>query len=496
MVKVRVVKTASKAKAVQAIRYQNNKRIIVQHFGSAHNEQELDELLLVANDWVRKFSGQLPIFPDDDPGLLLHLNHCAFIGVFYTFFYEIINSIQREIGFHDLSQPMLRDLVSMRLFEPASKLRSLELLSQYFGIRRLRKNYYKLAPQWLSLKSNIEKSVVAFARRSYSCRFDLLFYDVTTLYFEAFEEDGLRKNGFSKDNKSQQPQILVALMVTQEGFPIAYEVFSGNTFEGHTIVPVIKNFIQRNQVKEFTVVADAAMISSENITELLANQINYIVGARLGNLSKELIEQIDREVSREDGKSIRKKTDNGYLICGYSSVRYRKDKHEMEKQIEKARLLIKQPSKNRKVKFTKVSNEKVELNQELIEKTRKLLGIKGYYTNIKEETLSNQCIIDRYHELYRIEQAFRISKNDLQTRPIFHFKEEPIKLHILVCFMALVIAKHIELKTGVSVKKFIDESKKITDGRILNQITNKEIRMKAVPTEVMLKYVSRLGVPH
>lgn len=147
------------------------------------------------------------------------------------------------------------------------------------------------------------------------------------MYFESFTEDELRKNGFSKDSKSQQPQVLVALMVTKEGFPITYEVFAGNTFEGHTIIPFVKSFISKNDVKKFTIIADAAMLSKDNIIELKCNAINYIVGARLGNLSDELITLIDEKIIREDGKNIRIKTENGYLICSYSSLRYRKDKH-------------------------------------------------------------------------------------------------------------------------------------------------------------------------
>lgn len=261
-----------------------------------------------------------------------------------------------------------------------------------------------------------------------SFNFDLVFYDVTTLYFETFEEDELRKNGFSKDNKSGQPQILVALLVTKEGFPVGYEIFKGNTFEGHTIIPVIKNFIKKNNVKEFTVVADAAMISSDNIAQLTQHEINYIVGARMGNLSTELLEMVDKQIDRQDGRSIRLKTQLGYLVCSYSSVRYRKDMYEMNKQIEKARQVIASPSKSRKQKFTRANSQNLELNEELIEKTKKLLGIKGYYTNLEEQVADNKTIIERYHELYRVEQAFRISKSDLETRPIFHFKEQPIKL--------------------------------------------------------------------
>jgi transposase len=493
--KIRVVKTASKALAVQVVHYRNNKRIILQHLGSAHSDQELNDLMLLAEEWIKNYSGQLSVFPDEDPNKLLHINHCTFLGIRYNFFYEQIRKLQAKVGFDDLPI-LLQDLALIRIFEPASKLRSLELLEQYFGVHHARKTYYKIAPKCIELKKTVEEKVVYFAKAHYAFNFDILFYDVTTLYFETFEEDELRKNGFSKDNKSQQPQILIGLMVTKEGFPIAYEVFCGNTFEGHTIIPVIRDFIKRNKVEEFTVVADAAMISSENVRQFTENSINYIVGARLANTSSGLLDTIDKNITRENGKSIRIKTDNGYLICSYSSVRYRKDLYEMNKQIEKAKKIIANPSKSKKLKFTQTNGQKIELNEKLIEKTKKLLGIKGYYTNLKETIADNQTIIERYHELYKIEQAFRMSKSDLETRPIFHFKEQPIKLHLLTCFMALVISKHIELKTGVSIRKFIDEVKKIADGQLLNQITNKVVIVKAKPTDKMNEFIVNLSSPH
>jgi len=493
--RIRVVKTASKAKAVQIVRYQNSKRSILQHIGSAHTDTELQELMVLAEEWIKDYSKQLSVFPDETPNQLLHLNHCTFTGVQYRYFHQLITFIQGKMGLEGLA-PLLNDLVTMRIFEPASKLRSLELMERYFGIKHSRKTYYKIAPQCVELKETVSSKVVNFAKEHYSFDFDIVFYDVTTLYFETFEEDELRKNGFSKDNKSQQPQILVALMVTKEGFPIAHEIFSGNTFEGHTIIPVIKDFIKRHGVKEFTVVADAAMISSENIAELTQHSINYIVGARMGNLSADLLELVDKQIDRQDGRNIRIKTDLGYLICSYSSVRYRKDLYEMNKQIQKARQVIEAPAKNRKQKFTKTNKQQLELNEELIEKTKKLLGIKGYYTNLEEQVADNKIIIARYHELYRIEQAFRVSKSDLETRPIFHFKEQPIKMHVLICFMALAISKHIEIKAGVSIRKFLDESKKIVDGQILNHITDKIVTISAKPTPKMLGLVAKLFPPH
>jgi hypothetical protein len=283
MLHIRVVKTASGANAVQVVFYKNRKRFIFKHIGSSTNNSELESLKLVAKDVIKNFNPEIPLFEETKLDNLLYLDKTEFLGVYATFLYEIISGLISQIGLDRIRKKLLLDLVTIRIVEPASKLRSIELLKNYFGIKHRRQSYYQSAPQWLLLKEKIEDIVVEFAKSNYAFDFDLLFYDVTTLYFETFEEDELRRNGFSKDNKSQQPQILVALMVTKEGFPIAYSIFSGNTFEGHTIIPVVNGFIKKHAVKEFTVVADAAMISTTNIQALLSNNINYIVGARLGN---------------------------------------------------------------------------------------------------------------------------------------------------------------------------------------------------------------------
>lgn len=496
MLSIRVVTTASQSKAVQIVYYRNRKRIIFKHIGSGKTDEEITSLKLIAQDIITTYSPTLSLYGEIRFNQLLQLDKSEFLGVYYTYYYEVVDSLIKKMGIEKLKKQLLLDLVIMRLLEPASKLRSIELLDTYFGIEHRRQSYYESAPQWLELKSKVESLVLDFAKQHYAFKFDLLFYDVTTLYFETFKEDELRKNGFSKDNKSQQPQILVGLMVTKEGFPITYEVFAGNIFEGHTMIPVVNDFVRKNGVKEFTVVADAAMISAENIQELNKNKINYIVGARLGNLSSDLISRIDRSMVRQDGQNIRIPTDDRQLICSYSFARYRKDKHEMEKQIEKAKYIIANPTKNQKLKFIKSTGHKIELNQKLIDKTQKLLGIKGYYTNLNEHVADNQTIIERYHELYRIEQDFRISKYDLETRPIFHFKEEPIKLHVFICFLALVLSKHIELQTGISIKRFIAEAKKITDARLLNTLTGKEIKIRTKISPEFSSIITKLNLSH
>jgi len=493
MYKIREIKYSLNTVSIQVYRIENRKRKIIRHIGTASNEQEKINLIHLANDFIKKISQQFTLFDSEQSNKVVNLSQSEFIGVYYGFFYELLHKLFLKIGFDKHKSNLLLDLVVIRLFEPASKLRSIELLEQYFGIKHRRQSYYESVKKWVELKEKTEKIAVSFAKKHYDFTYDLLFYDVTTLYFETFEEDELRKNGFSKDNKSQQPQILIALMVSKEGFPIAYEVFSGNTFEGHTFIPVIKKFISKNSIKDFTVVADAAMISTENVKQLNENHINYIVGARLGNITKELFTKIDEMLIRKDGENIRIATDNGFLICSFSSLRYRKDKYEMEKQIQKAKQIIENPSKIRKTKFTKSNKENnLEINQTLIDKTKKLHGIKGYYTNLNESQANNEIIIEHYHQLYKIEQNFRIAKSDLQTRPIFHFKEEPIKLHILICFMALITSRHIEIETGVSIKKFIHECKKITDARILNKITNKEIQLRVKFNPLIIEIIQKL----
>lgn len=496
MLRIRTVKTASGAKAVQVIYYLNRKRVVYKHIGSGKTDEHVQQLMVVAQDLIDNYSPRLPFGKEIKFDNLLFLDKAEFLGIYYSFLHEVLSKVIAKVGLSEVKKQFLMDLVIIRILEPASKLRSIELLDTYFGIRHNRKDFYRSARHWPELKQLVEQRVVGFAGDHYAFEFELLFYDVTTLYFETFEPDELRRPGFSKDNKFQQPQVLVALMVTPEGFPVGYEVFPGNTFEGHTIVPVVKAFMEKHKVGKFTVVADAAMISHANVEALIAEGINYIVGARLGNVPYDLVQRIDRALAREDGRTIRLRTDKGYLICSYLASRYRKDKHEMEKQIQRAETLLRNPGKIMKVKFLKTGNKEPSLNKELIERTRLLLGIKGYYTDLEEVVASNGMIIGRYHDLYKIEQAFRISKSDLKTRPIFHYKEEPIKLHLLICFMALVVSKHIELATDVSIKKFVTELKKITDARILSKITNKETRIRVQMTPIIEELIRRLNLPH
>lgn len=496
MLKIRAVRTGSGKTAVQVYYLYNRKRIIVKHFGSASAQEDLDILRVQAEQFISDYSNQGSLFSSTKHSVGPSLEHYECIGFYYRFFYNVIQELIIQIGIDDVTSYLLKDLITIRILEPSSKLRSIELLDTYFGIKHRRQNFYKEAPKWNFLKSQVIEKVQDFATREYGFDYSLLFYDVTTLYFETFEDDDLRKTGFSKDSKSQQPQILVGLMVSKEGFPIAFDVFPGNTFEGHTILPVVKEFISKKNVGSFTVVADAAMISHDNIKELRSSGIHYIVGARLGNLSQAIFEEIDAKMQREDGKIISIQTEKGNLICSFSSSRYRKDKYEMEKQILKAQSILKSPSKNSKAKFVKTHKQTIKLNEDLIEKTIKILGIKGYYTDLDDNVLSASKVIERYHELYKVEQAFRVAKSDLETRPIYHFKDEPIRLHLLICFLALAVSKHIEIKTNFSIKRFITEAKRVSDARMVNRLTQKEVIVKGKTTQIANEILYKLNLLH
>ena len=484
MYHIRRTKTGSGATAVQIVRYESRKTIVVEHIGSSHNEEELGVLNETAREWIERKTDQGLLFPSRSPAIP-PLNQCEYLGYRYGLLYETISGLFTKFKFHLLRNKLLTDLVIARIAEPGSKIQSLGFLEQFLGIKHQRRDLYRQLPELSLLKSNIEAKVLAIAKKEYHFDFSLVFYDVTTLYFESFEEDELRKPGFSKDNKIQQPQILIGLLVSTEGFPLAYQIFEGNTFEGHTLIPVIKAFKKRHNIDKLTVVADAAMISLENIIALQESGLQYVVAARTASLSPKLISKISAQLKQVDGATMRIPTEGyGELICEYSVKRFTKDQREMQKQIRKAEELLQNPSSIKRTKFIKsIGRDEYVFNDELAEKTKLLLGMKGYYTNLGPE-VSDRLIIEHYHNMWRVEQAFRIAKSDLQMRPMYHFKEHTIKAHVLICFMALAVCKYMELKSGKSTKHIVRALKDVTDARMLNKLTGDEIFLRSqIPEE-------------
>ena len=476
MLHIRTTKTGSSSTAVQVVRYSSGKTIIIKHIGSASDKSELKLLKHQAEDFVEKFTGQQSLFTSSDTqgeNKIIQSRYARSAGFKYTLLHQLFTHLFHVFTFDDLGKPLLTDLVMARIVNPSSKLAAITYLKEMFDISHSETQIYRELPSFADLKEEVEKKILAFAKKHLNFNFTVVFYDVTTLYFETFKEDkeNFKKPGFSKDNKFNQPQIVIGLIVNQDGFPVSCDVYAGNTFEGHTLIPSLTAFKKKHKVKNLTVIADAAMISLANVEALIKNQINYIVGARISNLSDDLIQEISGKLNMVDGASYRLTTERGILICDFSKKRYWKNKNEMEEQLLKARKYEgRADTLPRKIKFLKnLTKTKTVINEELIGKTKLLLGVKGYYTDLDKET--NETIIKQYHNLWHVEKSFRMAKTDLQTRPIYHFKNKAIQSHILICFMALAVGTYMELSTKKSLQKILKLTKEAVETKIKDTVT-------------------------
>lgn len=483
MFSIRKVKTKSGATALQVVQYVGHRAKIAKHIGSAKDDYELTLLRRKAEEWIEGQTNQQSLFPKQNQKVLV-IERGECVAVVHRFAYDFFQSCIKECHL-DLLPPLLLDLIVMRLIEPASKLRSIELLSRYFGINYSQRIYRKI-PLLISHKTEIEQIAYRVAEEKFKEQFYYVLYDVTTLYFESFKADELKNQGFSKDNKSQQPQIVIGLLVTQSGFPLSSNVFSGNTFEGKTMLPIIEEFMSKHPQTKPIVVADAAMLDEDRLAELRKRGISYIVGARLANTSLKLIKQIYSDLNCVNGAVVRLQSKHGSLVCDFSEKRYKKEQNDLNKLIQKAEDLVAKQSTGSKAKFIKrISKEQIELNVALIEKRKRLLGIKGYCTDLTEEQLSNQLVIERYHHLWRVEQSFRMSKFDLEARPIYHRKEDAIRSHIMICFAALIIEKYLELSTNLSLRNIRLLIWNITETHIRDSLTKETFRFLSPTSEVL-----------
>jgi transposase len=273
------------------------------------------------------------------------------------------------------------------------------------------------------------------------------FYDVTTLYFETTKEDEFRQKGFSKDHRTDIPQVLIGLFVDSNGFPFDFDVYEGKTFEGHTFVKAVESIRQKYTFPTLTVVADAGMLSKENLDYLDSLRINYIVGARLKNVSQTLAQQIlNHQFSHQT--IFETIVDNKRLIVDYSAGRAKMDAKNRDRAITKLKqkLADKKPVvRKSKYLLTEGKSEAVGINEDQIKLDQQFDGLKGYFTN-KDTVMENPEIITQYHQLWQVEKAFRMSKHDLQERPIYHFLPQRIKAHLTLCFVSLLVMKETEKK--------------------------------------------------
>src|SRR5258708_11454740 len=387
--------------------------------------------------------------------------------------YTYLSFVYTKLGLSTLENDILKHFSMIRVLEPASKAKSIILLQKYFDITYRKTTVFRELAKLSSLKEDIIRIVIQYAKDNLNFDFSLVFYDVTTLYFETHTQDEFRRNGFSKDNKINQPQVLIGLVVNALGFPIYYDIFKGNTFEGKTIIPVITKLKKQYSIQKFTVVADAGMLSEENLTELEKQSINYVVGARVGNLKLEEAQTIAKGLGKVDKKILREDS----IIYEYSLVRAKKDKADNDKQVSKAEYYVQNPAKvmKRSMFLANDGKKKFILNETLIERHRLLEGIKGYRTNITD--VADKLLIARYKDLWRVEKSFRIAKSDLEARPIYHRRENSIQYHILIVFIALCMAKVIEMEKQESIQKVMESLKDKWRLTLVDEISRNSLKL-------------------
>jgi transposase len=464
--RIREVKTASGKRAVQVISKRYGKLTVHKHIGSYADELEKKKLYLKARAFIKKSLRQIS-FKDCLTATSLRDIEITQSQPLLT--YQLLSNSYDKLGLNQYPDEIIKDLVIARVYRPASKRGTQVDLDEFFGKKHSLKTIYRHLKQALDsgIKQTFQQALVNFSRYELKDSLRLVFYDVTTLYFDSRAKTKLRNFGFSKDHKHNKVQVVVGLVVNKQGFPLYFDVFEGNTFEGHTLIKTVKNIQKLLNCSKLTVVADSAMLSRANLALLDSEGIGFIVGARMGNLSLKLINQISSSLAAKDKKTITIDYCSYRLICQYSKKRANKDRSDRNRQIKKAQSILTAPSRftNRYRFIKKSANSDYRLNQELINKAAKLEGIKGYITNTY---LSEEIIIIRYHDLWKVEKSFRLTKTDLKARPIFHRLDQTIKAHLMIVFASLAICKYIEITTGKSIQKVLRLTNKILTHKVTN----------------------------
>ncbi len=465
---VRKNKNRSGSVSVQLVSKERGHYRVIQTIGTSKDPNEIEKFWLQAKSLILHPPDQLSLLPTKTvPELSVDLflekisnNQISVIGPELIF-----GKLFDDIGFNKIPNELFRHLTVARLAYPVSKLKTVDYLKRYQGIDINKNSIYRFLDELHSKhKDKVEKIAYEYTKRILK-DITVVFYDMTTLYFEAEDEDDLRKIGYSKDGKFQHPQIMLGLLVGKEGYPIGYDIFEGNTFEGHTLLPVLAGIKNKYSISQFTVVADSALLSSDNLRKLKEHDYQFIIGARIKNESKEFqskILELSQKIS--DGESFEiARGDGSRLIVSYSFKRAKKDAANREKGISRLKKQIKSGKLTKdKIncrgynKFLALSGSTtVTLDEAKIQQDALWDGLKGYVTNTD---LSADEVIQNYKNLWKIEYAFRISKTDLRIRPIFHYRKRRIEAHICISFVAYTIYKELErlllaANSSISVKR-------------------------------------------
>lgn len=450
--------------------------------GVAADNDEIEKLCVQGREWINRHLGILELdFEESDRknkelesanAMLDNIDSVLLNGAKL-----ILDKVNDSIGFNKISDDILRHLVIARLCQPMSKLATSDYLKSHFDEDvNLSRIYRYMDKLYNTQQEEVQRISVQHTFSVLGGRVEMLFYDVTSLYFESFKEDVLRTPGFSKDGKTTETQIILGLLVCENGYPLAYSLFNGAQYESYTMIPVIDDFKQRFGLDDFIVVADSGFMIKRNIELLRSGKYQFIIGGRIKKMAADVEEWV-LSLPREDDKYYDRVLDNGErLVVTYSSKRASKDAYNRAKGVERLRqsyasgkITKDKINKRGYSKFLKIENDvNVTISEERIEEDAQWDGLKGYITNTN---LPAAEIVSQYQGLWVVERAFRISKGNLETRPIFHFTEKRIEAHICLCFVAYKMYKELErviaeLGLKISVDTVLKIAKTITTIRV------------------------------
>jgi transposase len=470
--------------SVQVVSKVGGKYRVVRSFGVGSTEEELVRLEEQARNFIVASQGFVGELFEEREDILLS----DFVATFSNEQIRVVGpelifgSLYDKIGYHSIGNDMFRHLVISRLFSPGSKLKTIDYLARYQGIMYSVDKIYRFLDSLCfdkkkqekrqkeaasaaktDIKTAVETITFAHTKKVLRGKISVAFYDMTTLYFEASEEDDLRKTGFSKDGKHQCPQIFLGLLVASGGNPIGYELFEGNIFEGNTFIPVLENLAKKFSLGKPIVVADSGLLSEKNRKLLAENGYKYILGARIKN-EKEVVKQQILALNLKSGKTaVVKKEDKTRLIVAQSDKRAKNDRHNREKgllrlqkRIQSGKLTKSNINNRGYNKYLKLEGEiSVSIDEAKFAADALWDGLKGYLTNTR---LSAVKVIENYGNLWYIERAFRMNKTDLRIRPIYHHLHNRIEGHICICFTAYTIMLEMErmlkqAKSDITLKR-------------------------------------------
>ncbi len=499
---VRRVRTASGLTAVQIAESVAGRRRIVRHVGSARDEAELGLLMEEAHRLLeddRQGVLDLGITPQARQAAMIPgprqpalfgggpapaarrvVPRARTLKTASRLLYDVVAGVYADLGFDALGDEVFRDLVIARVVEPTSLLDADRVLAEMGRVSASLSTRKRTLRRCFDGNYRGRLAELCFTRVLACGDVSLVLYDVTTLYFEAEHEDGLRKVGYSKERRVD-PQILVGLLVDRQGFPLEIGCFEGNKAEKHTILPVISQFRARHGTGNFAVVADAGMLSAANLAALDAAGCSFIVGSRLTKAPIDLeshfrwhgdyftdgqvIDTLTPKTGPNHGNDpallAEPVWDPGVhptswrAVWAYSRSRAVRDTKTLTAQANRAREVITGGKPARTPRFVKTARGRFVLDEAALARAQRLVGLKGYVTNIPATVMPATEVISSYHDLWHVEQSFRMSKTDLAARPMFARTRDAIEAHLTIVFTALAVSRTVQNRTGLSIRRVL-----------------------------------------